>query len=263
MSFKNGLLILDERDTLQSLECLLAQARAMGVDEITAVAAGGVTPPGHGVPAGPGLMLLREREIRDAFRRLHEEVAAHTRGVSLDWRAEVNADPTGFVLDQAARSDLMILARHQGGPQHLDLGRLIVAAGRPVLSLPAAFEPTPFVRTAIGYRRTRESRLAIAAALPALRRSSLVLVIGIGDECSQSDLADVVAHLASQGVHARSRHQTGRAPTAAALTEAARDEGAQLLVSGAYGHSRSQEWLFGGITQDLLSNSPLPWLTIH
>lgn len=45
--------------------------------------------------------------------------------------------------------------------------------------------------------------------------------------------------------------------------EFAEDEGAELLVTGAYGHSRLNEWIFGGMTHDLLTSSPICCLMSH
>jgi len=47
------------------------------------------------------------------------------------------------------------------------------------------------------------------------------------------------------------------------LIDFAEQETADLIVSGAYGHSRVREWLFGGVTQDLLNSTPIPCLLSH
>jgi len=47
------------------------------------------------------------------------------------------------------------------------------------------------------------------------------------------------------------------------IIEFAQDEDADLLVTGAYGHSRLNEWLFGGMTRDLLTSSPICCLMSH
>jgi nucleotide-binding universal stress UspA family protein len=56
-------------------------------------------------------------------------------------------------------------------------------------------------------------------------------------------------------------HQNGSG--AAALIRVAAEEGADLLVAGAYGHTRLGEWMFGGVTRDLLATSPICCLMSH
>jgi nucleotide-binding universal stress UspA family protein len=56
-------------------------------------------------------------------------------------------------------------------------------------------------------------------------------------------------------------HRDGSA--AALLIRLAQDEGADLLVTGAYGHSRLGEWIFGGVTHELLATSPICCLMSH
>jgi nucleotide-binding universal stress UspA family protein len=77
-------------------------------------------------------------------------------------------------------------------------------------------------------------------------------------------VADVVRYLAQHRVKAGSRveiqaHGSG----ADQIIGLAADEGADLLVTGAYGHSRLNEWVFGGMTRDLLTSSPICCLMSH
>jgi nucleotide-binding universal stress UspA family protein len=263
MGAKTLLLLLDERADVPDFDEVQALAATLGVEAITAVAAGSVTPPGHGVPAGPALMLLREREIGDAFVAMRETLEPRARGFRFEWRARICADPTGWVLEQAARCDLIATSRPGRRPlSDIDIGRLILLAGRPVLVLPRAFKAVPVTRVAIGYRNTREGRLVVQAALPLMRRADQVFVIGMGKAAPEQDLTDVVAWLGDHGVFAQGRHVEGPA-TAASLTQAAQQLGGQVLVSGAYGHGQTRERLFGGVTRDLIEDCALPWLTLH
>ena len=51
--------------------------------------------------------------------------------------------------------------------------------------------------------------------------------------------------------------------SAARLIRLAQDEGSDLLVTGGYGHSRLGEWVFGGVTEELLATSPISCLMSH
>lgn len=266
MTYRSLLLHLDDRGDVARSGPALDLARLLGALDLTVVAAGGVTPPGHGVPVGPGLLLLREREIRDAFADMKSEMEGLTGALHLDWRSDVTPDPTQFVLDQSARADLLIVTRPAPGSQplgDLDLGRLLAGAGRPVLIRPDATRPMRLRKIAIGYKRTRESRLAVAAALPLLKQADTAVVIGLGPEAPAADLVDVVAQLGRHGVFAETLVRPGSPVSGEALAGAAASVGADLLVCGAYGRGRAREFLFGGVTRDLIASCDLPCLMIH
>ncbi len=95
-------------------------------------------------------------------------------------------------------------------------------------------------------------------ALPFLRSARDVLVAAVeeNDRVAQSEgLADVVRFLLKHGVNARSQLlDAGSDDTASILADAARKAGADLIVSGGYGHTRLREWVFGGVTRGLLDD---------
>jgi nucleotide-binding universal stress UspA family protein len=115
---------------------------------------------------------------------------------------------------------------------------------------------------------SREARRAVLDALPFLREASRVTVVEIcesGEESTaQEHIEDVARYLSRHRISCGPRviiHQEG--PGAAQLIRLARDEGADLIVVGAYGHSRLGEWMFGGMTRDLLATSPICCLMSH
>ena len=74
----------------------------------------------------------------------------------------------------------------------------------------------------------------------------------------------VVLYLARHKVRAEGRVETRLMGSGAAqIMGFAEDEGADLLVTGAYGHSRLNEWIFGGMTQDLLTSTTICCLMSH
>lgn len=266
MPIRNLLLHLNGVGDMARLDVVLAMAADLGATELTAVAAGGVTPPGHGVPVGPGPMLPREQEIRSAFLTIQTEVLARVNGLRLEWRGDVTPDPTGFLIEQSARADLLVVARDaRAGASlgDLDLGRLVLSAGRPVLVLPAHPPTTRFRRITVAYRRTREGRLAVQAALPVLAQADRVMVVGVGSESPEAHLVDVVAHLGCHGVFAEARHLPEHGAPAATVVELAHACDSDLIVCGAYGNGRAREWLLGGFTRDLVGDCALPCLMIH
>lgn len=269
MAARNILLHLDDEDALTLFApAVLQLARELQVEELTAVAAAAV----HMARAGPAfaLPLLEERE-RDALdrleiiqRRLHDAA----KGFRLDWRSAPVADPTGFLLDQAARSDLIVTRRAAPGAPafgSIDLGRLVLAAGRPVLVAPRATGALRFDRVLIGFKATREARVALSAALPLLCGARRVLVVAMGETTTAPQLQDAASFLGSHGIFAETRMLTDVDDPAAAgaLLDLAETEGADLLVCGGYGRSRARELVFGGVTRDLLAQAPLACLFAH
>jgi nucleotide-binding universal stress UspA family protein len=68
---------------------------------------------------------------------------------------------------------------------------------------------------------------------------------------------DVARYLARHRISVGSVVAAHAESVASELIRVAKTEGADLIVAGAYGHSRLGEWVFGGVTQDLLTSSPV------
>jgi nucleotide-binding universal stress UspA family protein len=86
--------------------------------------------------------------------------------------------------------------------------------------------------------------------LPTSRRVEIVEAKAV--EGARRRLADVVAWLARHGVEANGSTALADGTEAKQLAAVAKDVGADLIVAGAFGHSRLPEWAFGGVTRDLL-----------
>ena len=83
-------------------------------------------------------------------------------------------------------------------------------------------------------------------------------------EDAQIRTSEIVSYLKTHGVEAQARATLiGHGRVSAQLVDVAKSEGADLIVAGAYAHPRIREWVFGGVTQDLLEGSPLPCLLSH
>ena len=150
----------------------------------------------------------------------------------------------------------------------LDTGAAILGAGRPFLVVPAAVKSLAADHIVVGWKDTREARRAVQDALPFLHEAKRVTVMEICEkdemDIARNHVDDVVLYLARHRIKAERRveiqaHGSG----ADQIIGLAEDEGADLLVTGAYGHSRLNEWVFGGMTRDLLSSSPICCLMSH
>ncbi len=143
-------------------------------------------------------------------------------------------------------------------------------ARMPILLVPtgtadvSALPKTVFV----AFRDTPESARAIAAALPFLKRASQVILAtiaetGAAEQRGLEPMNDMARHLARHGVTVEIRELAAWKDPAEGLLNEAEAVGAELLVAGAYGHSRLREYLLGGVTRDLIRNSRLPIVMAH
>jgi nucleotide-binding universal stress UspA family protein len=215
-----------------------------------------------------------EGDLRDAAARL-ERMGEKFReqGQSLEhveWRTALEyADE--LICREARAADLVIVgSRHNGDGRRgfVDPGVILLRAGRPVLVAPRIVAPLSLRRVVVAWKDTRECRRAVRDALPFLREAKQVLLVSIGEEDSKSTakhiLADVGAYLVRHRVIVADQiWRRARGPAATALLDLIREEKADLIVAGGYGHSRLGEWVFGGVTHELLVSSPVCCMLSH
>jgi nucleotide-binding universal stress UspA family protein len=188
--------------------------------------------------------------------------------------AEALARDLGRVAAVHARyADICVIARPAGisGEVHEEVVEgVLFHSGRPVLLAPAGWQgKTLGKRVAIAWDASREATRAVADAASFIDGAEAVAVItvdakprmfGHGEHPGQT----IAAHLMRRGVKAEVRNvETGGRSVAEVLTAEATAFGADLLVLGAYGHSRLRERVFGGATRDLLRTSSVPLLMAH
>src|SRR5437868_13172803 len=111
-----------------------------------------------------------------------------------------------------------------------------------------------------------ESARAMTAAMPLLAKADRIDVLTASEDDAEAkscvDCTDrVVQQLRSHGLNAYGRFVIPAGRSAAdAVVETARGNGADLLVMGAYGHSRLREFVLGGFTQRILRGAAMPVL---
>lgn len=203
-------------------------------------------------------------EAGDQFR------AAAGAGRQVEWRSFV-AYPTETLISEARCADLVVVERNAASwdiHRAVDNGAAILGSGRPFLVIPTAAKSFAVDHAVVGWKDTREARRAIQDALPFLHEARRVTVVEFCEsdqiEAARGRVDDVARYLARHRIRADVRIETQlRSSGADQLVGLASDEGADLLVTGAYGHSRVNEWVFGGMTRDLLKASPIPCLMSH
>lgn len=186
--------------------------------------------------------------------------------LSASWRDEVGReDETVARLTRLA--DIVVVgdraAQAGAPPAGTILEAVLLTGGRPVIVVPPGGAGAFGVKVAVAWNASAEASRAVAAAMPVLRGAAEVLVLSVGEDGAA--MADgLVGYFACHGIPACARPvPPGPDGTGAALlAEAARLE-ADLLVMGAYTHSRFREMIFGGVTRHVLSHAALPVLVVR
>lgn len=138
------------------------------------------------------------------------------------------------------------------GPLAESFQQLVADEQRPILVARPGF--TPDGVALVAWDGGKEASRAARTALPLLQKASSVIVAGAPGASSRSfDPQRLVEFLGARGVQASARILEGGGDAASLLLGAARDVSANLLVAGAFGHPRLQEFIFGGTTRTLLN----------
>ena len=171
----------------------------------------------------------------------------------------------------ARRFDLSVVGQPEPNGPLLDT--LVVEAalfesGRPVLMVPYIQKAgLTLDHVMLCWDGSRSAARAAADAMPFIRRSKLVEVVIVGSEAAKSDEirgADIASHLARHCAKVEfTRINTTDTDIAGIILSHAADESADLLVMGAYGHSRLREFILGGVTGGILVSMTLPTLMSH
>lgn len=183
----------------------------------------------------------------------------------LEWRGRTTLLPLSHQLAREARSaDLVIVAASQGSSaldttRQVDVRDLVMQVGRPVLIVPEGAPRPGFERVLVGWKDTREAQRVVLDALPLLARARQVTLAAVALEGELAEIGKEIAEVAGwlklHGVEARPHIAPARGAHANVLSALADDLAADLIVAGAYGHSRQQEWMFGGVTTELLTQT--------
>ena len=218
---------------------------------------------GYAVADGAVIEAMRERIIADLpiaeqrFRDLTKGVKAGVRWISgMDF-------PAKELALHARAADLIVSSRpkHHGGTAYAPSpSDLVMEAGTPVLFAAEPGKPLNIERIVVGWKDSRESRRALNDSLPWLKRAQEVILVEIDGDLSpaieRQSLEEIVERLALHGVACKTELVgRTRGTVADELEHAANRHGAEMIVTGAYGHARWREWALGGVTEDLLAAS--------
>jgi nucleotide-binding universal stress UspA family protein len=199
-------------------------------------------------------------------------------GIDLKWAVEEQIAQSGGIAElvgmRARLCDLVILPRPYGEGRSVDAEVVLECAlfdgHAPVLVVPEAglgAAATPS-RVVVAWNQSVESMAAVRAALPLLKRAesvSLAVINPASHGAESSDPGGLLCQMLSRhGVHVDVAVLAKTMPRVTdVLNRHIIDTGSDLLVMGAYGHSRLREALFGGATREMLEMCPVPLLMAH
>ncbi len=235
------------------------------------------------MPATPMLLgpedfaAFRSIDAEEAVRLKKEfEAATHGRPFVAEWRSVESAafDTATTVLEHARAADLIVAS--QADPEWEMSGlfdtpeRLALESGRPVLVVPYAGTFTHIgKRVLIAWSGKREGARAVFDALPLLKGAEAVTLLcvvgkGVDGEAGELPGTEIAATLARHGVKVMIQKSVAEdIAVADDILSRAADSSADLLVMGAYGHSRLREMVFGGVTRHIIRHMTVPTLMSH
>jgi nucleotide-binding universal stress UspA family protein len=212
---------------------------------------------------------VRMRKERTEIVQKSVKAAEQRQGVSFEWR-KVEGLIHDTLLDQGRYADLIVVSQ-DGSLTDLETpvdprtGVIAISAGRPVLVVPRKYEgKTCGKRVLVAWKPSAEATRAVHDALPILQKADAVTVMRVNPdrgEPAHNPGFDLATHLARHGVKVTAMPVS--APDQSAgdiIIQKAAELQADLIVMGAYGHSRLRELVFGGATRSLLQAPPVPVL---
>ncbi len=279
MSIKNILVHVDDSGQVEArLDVAVAIARthdahlaaiyAMPEPFIPSYADGGYVP-AELIESQAERARERAAEARSGFEQCIGRI-----GIEAEWR-EAEGDAAAVVGLNARYADLTVVGQaNPDDPQNYPNpglpAEVALDAGRPVLVVPYVGAPNEVGRNVlVAWNGSREATRAVNDALPILERADKVTVLAVnprsgGARHGDVPSADIALHLARHGVTAEaSQTVSSDIDVGDVILSRISDLGADLVVMGAYGHSRMRELMMGGVTRDLLRHMTIPVLMSH
>lgn len=198
--------------------------------------------------------------------------ALQARVKMLEWRASITLDTVAnFIAHEARGSDLIITNakanEHDDSTSDENPGDLVMQSGRPVLLVPENADALKLDHLMLAWKDTREAQRAATGALPFMKMAKRVTVFEIAEEQDHANAAarlkDVTEWLTQHEITSQSTILSASGDDTEQLADYINMHKTDVLVAGAYGHSRFREWVLGGVTRDLLVNAGCCTLLSH
>ena len=232
-----------------------------------------LTPPAI-VGRGASAAFLRELEAglreQEQEARAEFQAASAKAGLSAEWLHYDGEIMHGLAFHSHC-ADLLVVS--QTPPETVEdivtgnrPDHSVLTAGCATLVVPHGNGPTDTGhRVLIAWKRTRQAARAVRDALPILRNALAVTVLTVGDsDQHRAEISSLTAYLGRHGINAVGRPDFGDDDAVGSVVLAhAADLSADLIVMGAYGHSRLREIVLGGTSEHVLSHASVPLMMSH
>jgi nucleotide-binding universal stress UspA family protein len=229
--------------------------------------------------AGTNAMIQQETLERAQKEAAEIETAAKQRlsAESIKWSCESAvaqiAGLSHLVAQRARFSDLVVMPKPYGEGRAIEDEAAVEAAmfdGKaPVLVMPEGASTAEIgKRVVIAWNQSAEALIAIRTALPILQAADTVNISIIDPPQHGPDRSDpggaLSQYLSRHGVKTEISVLAKTMPRISdILCRHVQDIGADMVVMGAYGHSRFREAILGGATRNMLENTEVPVLMAH
>lgn len=209
---------------------------------------------------------VAQKETSDISAIFERKMASE--GVSHEWRSFVSS--IGYSSNSAVQSarcaDIVVVRQTKAAAMsdsRAEFDSFLYESGRPVLLVPHVLQqPKPIERVLVAWNGSREATRAVFDALPFMIVAKSVEIFTVGREegDDQSDTlagTEIASTLARHGINVSvtSQEKAHGMSAEKAIEQRLFDNSIDLLVMGAYGHSRWWEMLFGGVTRSVLDKT--------
>ena len=212
-------------------------------------------------------------ELRRMFETFMQEHGIPTAGATSEhpcsaWRAIASEDES-FIGSHGRAFDITVIGRldeNSSGLHRRAIESALFESGRPVLLAPPAAPAQIASNVMIHWNGSTEQARANAFAMPFLQRADRVTVLTVvgGQDVPGPSADDILRQLHHNGIVAKPlRVKIGDRDTGEAVLDAARAEGCDLLVKGAFTRNRLRQMIFGGATSYIMEHADLPVLMAH
>lgn len=278
MNFKTLLSVVNVKQNDDDLNAAIQLCSQINAQLSVVVLAIATLPPLGDYPIGTADAWLKDR---------HNDLEALSKRVDRVETMVKNADISATVIDEypEAAKVARVIGRHARYADATIIGSSLLRndllkttvidgalfeSGRPILIVPPHHKPTLRPkRVLLAWDSGVECTRAAREALDVMASAEEVHVTLVDPDTSSivngpEPGADIAAYLAHHGITVDvDRLPSGGTSIADVLKQHATDISAELIVMGGYGHSRTREWIFGGVTRSMIDDPNLPVLMAH
>ena len=208
------------------------------------------------------------RRLFETFMQEHGIPPSGTQRPCFGWLAAAPEDES-FIGNHGRAFDITVMSRldaDSSGLHRRAIESALFESGRPVLLAPPVAPKQIASNIMIHWNGSTEQARANAFAMPLLQHAERVTVLTVigGQEVPGPSADDILRQLQHNGIAAKPvRVKLGDRETGAAVLDAARTEGCDLLIKGAFTRNRLRQMIFGGATSHIMEHTDLPVLMAH